>query len=95
VHKGPKRPINNEQDRAHMLAALNVVDHVVVFNEKDPRQLLSCLKPHIHVNGSEYGKECIEADVVKEGGGKIHIVSLKPGYSTSELIKKIVEANKE
>jgi bifunctional ADP-heptose synthase (sugar kinase/adenylyltransferase) len=53
--------------------------------------LLSKIKPHVHVNGAEYGANCIEADVVTSHGGRIHIVELIPGLSTSTLIKKIVD----
>ena len=53
--------------------------------------LLSKIKPHVHVNGAEYGANCIEAEVVKSHGGRLHIVPLIPGLSTSALIKKIVE----
>lgn len=89
MNKGPKRPINKEDDRASMLAALELIDYVVIFNEKDPRKLLSMIKPDVHVNGSEYGEKCIEADVVKKYGGRIHIVKLLTGYSTTMLIEKI------
>jgi len=91
INKGPKRPINNERDRAEMLASLEVVDYVVIFNEKTPIKLLDTIKPNIHVNGSDYGKNCIEAEVVKKNGGKIHIVDLKEGFSTTDLINKIKE----
>jgi rfaE bifunctional protein nucleotidyltransferase chain/domain len=91
MNKGPKRPINNENDRAKILAALDVVDYVVIFNEKDPRKLLSVIKPNVHVNGSEYGEKCIEADVVKKYGGRMHTVKLKKGHSTTNLIRKVTK----
>ena len=74
-----------------MMAALAFVDFVTCFDETDPRALLEIIRPHVHSNGSEYGENCIEAEVVKKHGGKIHIVQLVPGLSTSNLIKKIVE----
>lgn len=89
MNKGSGRPMNNEQDRATMLGALEYVDYVVIFNEKDPRALLSTIKPDVHVNGSDYGEQCIEAEVVKENGGRIHVVKLIDGYSTTKLIQKI------
>lgn len=88
MNKGPERPINNEKDRAKMLAALEVVDYVVIFGEKDPRKLLSVIKPDVHCNGEEYGYKCIEAPVVEKYGGKIYLIKLVPGYSTTDLIKK-------
>jgi bifunctional ADP-heptose synthase (sugar kinase/adenylyltransferase) len=74
-----------------LMAALEMVDYVTWFDETDPRQILSIIKPDVHVNGAEYGENCIEAEVVKAHGGKIHIVQLIPGMSTSQIIKKIVE----
>lgn len=88
-YKGPTRPIIPLQYRLEMMAALQFVDYVTWFSETDPRHILSQIKPEVHVNGSEYGENCIEADVVKKYGGKVHIVSLLPGLSTSAVLKKI------
>jgi len=90
-YKSPLRPIVSEQFRLRMIAALEFVDHVTIFSETDPRVLLSKIQPHVHVNGAEYGENCIESDLVKSYGGRIHIVDLIPGLSTSTLIKKIVD----
>lgn len=90
-YKSPKRPIVSLPYRARMMAALGFVGFVTCFEETDPRVILEKIRPHVHVNGAEYGRECIEADVVKSHGGKIHIVPLIAGLSTSNLIKKIVE----
>jgi bifunctional ADP-heptose synthase (sugar kinase/adenylyltransferase) len=72
-----------------MLAALEFVDYVTWFDETDPRTLLQEIRPNIHVNGVEYGRNCIEADVVQANGGKLYLVELVPGLSTSYIIKKI------
>ncbi len=90
-YKSPLRPIIPLESRLRMMAALEMVDYVTWFEETDPRQILSRIKPDVHVNGAEYGENCIEAEVVRSHGGKIHIVSLVPGLSTSQIIKKIVE----
>lgn len=90
-YKSPKRPIIPLEYRLQMMAALEFVDYVTWFEETDPRQLLSVIKPNIHVNGAEYGENCIEAETVRAHGGKIHIVQLIPGLSTSVIIKKISE----
>ncbi len=90
-YKGPKRPIVDENNRAKMLLALEYVDYVHVFKEDNPIKFLSEVFPHVHVNGSEYGKNCIEADIVKKGKGVIHVVNLVPGLSTSNIINKIKE----
>ncbi len=90
-YKSPDRPIIPLQYRMEMMAALGFVSYVTWFEETDPRELLSKIRPDVHVNGSEYGENCIEADVVKKHGGRIHIVSLVPGLSTSEIIRKIIQ----
>lgn len=89
-YKSPLRPIVPLEYRLKMMAALNFVDYVTSFEETDPRVLLNKIRPHVHVNGAEYGENCIEAEVVRENGGRVHIVQLIPGLSTSALIKKIV-----
>jgi len=91
AYKSPQRPIISLPYRLQMMAALGFVDYVTWFEETDPCSLLQRIRPDVHVNGSEYGVHCIEADTVKEGGGKIHIVGLLPGLSTSEIIQKIRE----
>ncbi|WP_316356125.1 adenylyltransferase/cytidyltransferase family protein [Candidatus Neptunichlamydia sp. REUL1] len=88
-YKSPLRPIVPLENRLEMVAALQFVDYVTYFNETDPITFLEMVKPDVHVNGAEYGGECIEANVVKKHGGRIHIVQLVPGLSTSNLIKKI------
>jgi len=88
-YKSPFRPIVPLENRLEMVAALQFVDYVTYFNETDPITFLELVKPDVHVNGAEYGDECIEARVVKKYGGRIHIVQLVPGLSTSNLIKKI------
>ena len=89
-YKSPKRPIVALEDRAQMIAALGFVDFVTWFDETNPNHILSIIKPNVHVNGAEYGQECIEAETVRKYGGKIHIVPLVPGLSTSQIIKKIM-----
>ncbi|MCB1080920.1 MAG: adenylyltransferase/cytidyltransferase family protein [Chlamydiia bacterium] len=88
-YKSPKRPLVTLEHRLQMAAALEFVDFVTYFDETDPREFLKKVRPDVHVNGSEYGEDCIEAEVVKSYGGKIHIVKLVPGLSTTNLIEKI------
>ena len=89
ANKGPKRPINPLEVRLKHIAAIGWVDYVSWFDEEDPRVVLEKIKPDVHVNGSEYGEDCIEAEVVKRYGGKIHIVKLVEGFSSTNLIEKI------
>lgn len=90
-YKSPLRPIIPLEYRLSMMASLVMVDYITWFDETDPRQILSRIKPDVHVNGAEYGENCIEAEIVRSFGGKIHIVELVAGLSTSRIIKKIVE----
>ncbi len=88
-YKGKERPIIPLSYRLELISALEFVDLVTWFDEADPRNILSLIKPNVHVNGSEYGENCIEAEVVKANGGHVHIVPLVPGLSTSRVIEKI------
>jgi D-glycero-beta-D-manno-heptose 1-phosphate adenylyltransferase len=90
-YKSPKRPVISLPYRLRMMASLEFVSYVTCFDETDPRAVLEKIRPHVHVNGAEYGSNCIEADIVKSHGGRIHIAPLVPGLSTSTLINKIVE----
>ena len=89
AYKSPLRPIVPLEYRLEMMAALEFVDFVTWFEETNPIKLLEKIHPDVHVNGAEYGENCIEADVVRRHGGRIHIVTLVPGLSTSTLIKRI------
>lgn len=88
-YKNPNRPIIPLRERQKMVAALAFVDYVTSFDEADPRSLLEKVRPDVHVNGAEYGEECIEAEVVRKHGGRIHIVELIPGLSTSNIVDRI------
>ncbi len=88
-YKSPDRPIVPLENRMAMMAALEFVDYVTSFDETDPKIILEIIQPDVHVNGAEYGAECLEADVVKKAGGRIHIVDLIPGQSTTNLVEKI------
>jgi D-glycero-beta-D-manno-heptose 1-phosphate adenylyltransferase len=90
-YKSPKRPFIPLPYRLAMMAAFEFVDYVTWFDETDPCQLLEKIKPHVHINGSEYGENCIEAPVVRKYGGEIAIYEKIPGLSTSEIVKKVQE----
>jgi len=90
--KGENRPINDENARSLVLAALKFVDAVVLFNEDTPYELIKLAKPHVLVKGSDYTEDTIVgADIVKENGGEIVTMDLVPGYSTSDIIDKSAE----
>lgn len=88
-YKSEKRPIIPLEYRLQMMAALEFVDFVTYFDETDPIKILDVIKPNVHVNGAEYGQNCIEREIVEKNGGRIHIVDLKPGLSTTNIIEKI------
>lgn len=88
-YKSPDRPIIPLSYRLEMMAALEFVDFVTWFEETDPIALLSKIKPDVHVNGAEYGAECIEAGTVEMYGGRLHLVHRIPSLATSAIIEKI------
>jgi D-beta-D-heptose 7-phosphate kinase/D-beta-D-heptose 1-phosphate adenosyltransferase len=88
-YKGPDRPIVPQDRRAELLLALRMVDYVHIFDEPDPIAFLAEIRPDVHVNGSEYGEDCIESGVVRQGGGRIHIVNRVPALSTSGLLDAV------
>ncbi len=90
VLKGESRPINNEEARARMLAALSFVDGVTVFGEETPQKLIEYLLPDVLVKGSDYNVEnIVGAKSVIANGGKVQTIDLVNGYSTTNIIEKI------
>lgn len=91
-YKSLLRPIISMKDRMEMLSAIAFVDYVTWFDETDPREILKIIKPDVHVNGIEYGQDCIESQVVHENGGVVHLVDriTRPGLATTEIINKII-----
>jgi D-glycero-beta-D-manno-heptose 1-phosphate adenylyltransferase len=90
--KGPNRPINNEQDRAAVLAALESVSGVCIFTEKTASRFLSLAQPDIYVKGGDYTLETLnkeERRIVEEAGGKIFLLPFVPGKSTTALLERI------
>lgn len=89
--RGHGWPINSAQDRKALVAALDMVDHVVLFDEDTPAELIRILRPDIHVKGGDYVDEALpEAEVVREVGGRIVILPLAGSLSTSSVIDRIV-----
>lgn len=87
-YKGPKRPLNPEKDRLHVLAALSCVDHLVLFSEPTPLNLIKILRPHVLVKGADWRKhEIAGAREVESWGGKVVRIKLVAGRSTTRLLK--------
>jgi rfaE bifunctional protein nucleotidyltransferase chain/domain len=90
--KGPGRPVNNERDRAAVLAALESVSGVCTFSEKTATCFLSLAQPDIYVKGGDYTLETLnqeERKTVESAGGKIILLPFVPGKSTTALLEKI------
>ncbi|MDQ6769335.1 MAG: D-glycero-beta-D-manno-heptose 1-phosphate adenylyltransferase [Gemmatimonadota bacterium] len=90
--KGPNRPIRSESERAYVLAAIEVVDLVVVFDQDTPLELVKLLEPDVIVKGGDYTEETIVgASEVRSRGGEVVVVPLTPGQSTTAIIGKLGE----
>ncbi len=89
--KGKNRPIVKENERAHLLAALEAVDFVVVFDEDTPRDVIRQIKPDILVKGADYRVEdVVGRDIVESYGGKVELVPLVDGLSTTHIVQTIL-----
>ena len=88
--KGPNRPVRSERERAYVLAALECVDLVVIFDEATPAELVAALQPDVLVKGGDYAPEhVVGADVVRARGGRVVIIPLTPGHSTTATIARL------
>lgn len=90
--KGEKRPLISEDERAHLLAALNCIDYVVIFDEETPKRLIEAIKPDILAKGGDYTVDSVVgADFVISNGGRVELVTFVEGKSTTNIIGKILE----
>jgi rfaE bifunctional protein nucleotidyltransferase chain/domain len=88
--KGPARPILTETDRIELIAAMEMVDYVVVFDEPDPCKLISAIKPDVLVKGGDWGPNgVVGADIVARDGGRVAVIPYLTGFSTTEIIERI------
>jgi rfaE bifunctional protein nucleotidyltransferase chain/domain len=90
--KGDGRPLNSAAERAHVAAALECVDYIVIFSETRVTGLLEKVRPAIYVKGGDYTKETLHADeraALERSGAEIRILPFENGYSTSALMEKI------
>ena len=90
--KGPGRPILVQKSRAAVLAALESVDFVIIFNEDTPYRTIAAIKPDVLIKGSDWkGKSVVGEDLVK----KVEFVKFVQGFSTTNIIKKIIKSEKK
>ena len=88
--KGPSRPVNNEHDRAFLLAALACVDFVILFDEDTPAELIRRVQPDVLVKGGDYTLDnIVGADFVLQNGGTVTTIPFVDGYSTTLTLQKI------
>jgi len=90
--KGEKRPLIGEEERAHLLAALDCIDYVVIFDEDTPLQLIEAIRPLVLVKGGDYTPEgVVGREVVESYGGRVELVEFVDGKSTTNIIDSILE----
>jgi len=91
-NKGPKRPVNNEQDRALVLAALESVDYVVIFDDDEPAPIIERILPDVLVKGEDWAHYVSGREAVEQAGGRVVLAPLVAGKSTTNLITRILES---
>jgi D-beta-D-heptose 7-phosphate kinase/D-beta-D-heptose 1-phosphate adenosyltransferase len=90
--KGEKRPLIGEDERAHILAALDCIDYVVLFDQDTPLELITALKPLILAKGGDYTAEgVVGKEVVEAYGGRVELVTFVDGKSTTNIIERVLE----
>lgn len=93
IAKGPSRPVFPAAERAEMLAALEMVDHVLIFSEPTPVEVLARVRPDVHCKGADYappnGAPIPEADLVRSYGGRIEFLPLVPNRSTTSAVERL------
>jgi D-beta-D-heptose 7-phosphate kinase/D-beta-D-heptose 1-phosphate adenosyltransferase len=90
ANKGPDRPMTPEAERAEILAALESVDAVVIFDEDTPHAVITALEPDVLVKGADWGEHAIVGrDVVEARGGRVVRIPVESGYSTTATIGKV------
>lgn len=92
LNKAPDRPINSEAERCEVLAALESVDAVVIFDEDTPHDIIAALQPDVLVKGADWGANAIVGrDIVEARGGRVVRIALAAGYSTTAILNRARE----
>jgi rfaE bifunctional protein nucleotidyltransferase chain/domain len=88
--KGPSRPVQSQQDRLELIAAMEMVDYVVLFDEADPTRLIEALRPDVLAKGGDWSVDkVVGADIVQRAGGRVVVIPYLRGLSTTEIIERI------
>jgi D-beta-D-heptose 7-phosphate kinase/D-beta-D-heptose 1-phosphate adenosyltransferase len=88
--KGPSRPVIPQRERAELAAALEAVDAVTLFDEDTPRELIASLLPEVLVKGADWSHFVAGREEVEAAGGKVVTLALEPGYSTTNIVERIL-----
>jgi D-beta-D-heptose 7-phosphate kinase/D-beta-D-heptose 1-phosphate adenosyltransferase len=87
--KGASRPVVGEEGRTDLIAALEMVDYVILFDDLDPYRLIDTLRPDVLVKGGDYSRgQVIGGDIVERSGGKVALIPLLQGFSTTDIIER-------
>jgi rfaE bifunctional protein nucleotidyltransferase chain/domain len=89
--KGPSRPLIPEDERAEMALALEAVDAVALFDEETPRELIAAVLPDVLIKGADWAHFVAGREEVEAAGGRVLTVALEPGYSTTNIVERILE----
>lgn len=92
--KGPTRPIVAQDDRAYVMASLEAVDFVVIFDEDEPAALIAALLPDVLVKGADWAHYVSGRDIVEAHGGRVALAPLVPGRSTTDIVGRILSTRK-
>lgn len=88
--KGPSRPVIGEAGRSELIAALEMVDYVTLFDEPDPRRLIEEIQPDVLAKGGDWRRDqVVGADIVERSGGKVAVIPYLKGFSTTEIIERV------
>jgi rfaE bifunctional protein nucleotidyltransferase chain/domain len=90
ANKGPSRPIVPEKERVELAVALEAVDAVTLFDEPTPRELIAALLPDVLVKGADWSHFIAGREEVEAAGGQVLTIPLEPGYSTTNIVNKIL-----
>jgi len=88
--KGPSRPLLAEGERAELAMALEAVDAVTLFDEETPRELISTVLPDVLIKGADWAHFIAGKEEVEAAGGKVMTVALEPGYSTTNIVERVL-----
>ena len=93
--KSPERPVNDEQTRATILAGLECIDAIILFDEDTPYELIRFVQPDVLVKGNDYkAEEIVGYDIVSAKGGQVITIPLVQGFSTTKIIEKLTHSGK-